>query len=160
MIGTTLQKLLEEKGSNVNELSRQINVSAQTLYSIIKRDNMKVDFEVLLKICDALSVPVEFFYNDYVDSRYRKVSSFTKEEEGYIEKYRTLDEHGKRLVNLVLSEEIERCQSDHKPMCQWSSEFVADSEHDEIEAVIRAEEAKTSLIPSLPGTHGKLKING
>ena len=63
MIGTTLKRLLQERNMNVNELSRRTGISAQTLYSIIKRDNMKIDFEVLLKLCDALSVPVEAFYN-------------------------------------------------------------------------------------------------
>lgn len=65
MIGKTLQKLIEEKGTNVNELSKQIGVSNQTIYSIIKRDNMKIDFEILLKICRALNVSVEYFYSDY-----------------------------------------------------------------------------------------------
>lgn len=66
MIGRTLQALLDEKDVNVNELSKMINVSNQTLYSIIKRDNMKIDFEVLLKICKALNVSIEYFYADYV----------------------------------------------------------------------------------------------
>lgn len=65
MIGKTLQNLLDEKNINVNELSKMIGVSNQTLYSIIKRDNMKIDFEVLLKICRALNVSVEYFYKDY-----------------------------------------------------------------------------------------------
>lgn len=65
MIGKTLQKLLDEKDINVNELSKMINVSNQTLYSIIKRDNMKIDFEILLKICKALNVSVDYFYSDY-----------------------------------------------------------------------------------------------
>lgn len=68
MIGKTLQALLDEKDINVNELSKMINVSNQTLYSIIKRDNMKIDFEVLLKICKALNVSVEYFYADYVQA--------------------------------------------------------------------------------------------
>ena len=68
LIGKTLQHLLDEKGINVNELSKMINVSNQTLYSIIKRDNMKIDFEVLLKICSALNVSVEYFYSDYNNS--------------------------------------------------------------------------------------------
>lgn len=68
MIGKTLQNLLEQKNINVNELSKMINVSNQTLYSIIKRDNMKIDFEVLIKICKALNVSIEYFYSDYKDS--------------------------------------------------------------------------------------------
>lgn len=68
LIGKTLQNLLDEKGINVNELSKMIDVSNQTLYSIIKRDNMKIDFEVLLKICKALNVSVEYFYSDYTNT--------------------------------------------------------------------------------------------
>lgn len=67
MIGSTLQAVLNEKKTNVNELAKAIDVSPQTLYSIIKRDNMKIDFEILLKICEALDVPAERFYNDYLD---------------------------------------------------------------------------------------------
>ena len=43
MIGTTLKKLLDERDIKVNEFARQIQVPAQTLYSIIRRDNMKID---------------------------------------------------------------------------------------------------------------------
>ena len=68
MIGKTLQAILNERGMNVNELAKLIGVSNQTLYSIIKRDNMKIDFEVLLKICNALNVSVERFYADYTNS--------------------------------------------------------------------------------------------
>ena len=66
MIGKTLQDILDEKNTNVNELSKLINVSNQTLYSIIKRDNMKVDLDVLIKICNALDVNIERFYSDYI----------------------------------------------------------------------------------------------
>ena len=51
MIGSTLKELLARRGMRVGELSRLIGVPAQTLYSIIKRDNMKIDFDVLLRIC-------------------------------------------------------------------------------------------------------------
>ena len=44
MIGTTLKNLLDEREIKVNEFARQIKVPAQTLYSIIRRDNMKIDF--------------------------------------------------------------------------------------------------------------------
>ena len=47
MIGTTLKNLLDEREIKVNEFARQIKVPAQTLYSIIRRDNMKIDFELL-----------------------------------------------------------------------------------------------------------------
>ena len=68
MIGKTLQQILKEKNTNPNELAKKTNISNQTIYSIIKRDNMKIDFEVLLKICSALDVDIERFYSDYLNS--------------------------------------------------------------------------------------------
>ena len=73
MIGKTLDRILKEKGTNVNELAKNIGVSNQTLYSIIKRDNMKIDFELLLKICNELNVNVEKFYDDYIDSKSQQI---------------------------------------------------------------------------------------
>ncbi len=61
MIGSSLKRLLSERGMTVRELSEKINVPVQTLYSIIRRDNMKIDFDVLLRICDALETPLDYF---------------------------------------------------------------------------------------------------
>ena len=108
MIGTTLQKLLNEKGTNVNELSRKTGVSAQTLYSIIKRDNMKIDFEVLLKLCDALSVPVETFYSGSAKARL-DAEKPTADEWRLIQKYRAVDAHGQDLLDTILEMEYLRC---------------------------------------------------
>jgi len=66
MIGKTLQLILKEKKITVGELSRRTGVSDQTLYSIIRRNNMKVGFDVLLKVCAALDVRVERFYEEYL----------------------------------------------------------------------------------------------
>lgn len=95
MIGKTLQNLLDLKNINVNELSRRTGISNQTLYSIIKRDNMKVDFEVLLKICSALDVDVEFFYRDYSLKKKQSNStniSLTAHEKKLIQAYRSRPE--------------------------------------------------------------------
>ena len=110
MIGSILQKILDEKGFNVNELAKMSGVSAQTLYSIIKRDNMKVDIDALLKICRALKVPVDMFYRDYIkDEDLRE--SLSRDEMTQIEKYRTLDEYGKKAVRTILDYEVERKQA-------------------------------------------------
>ena len=61
-----MQKILKEKKITVGELARRAEVSDQTLYSIIRRDNMKVSFDVLLRICAALDVNVERFYENYL----------------------------------------------------------------------------------------------
>lgn len=109
MIGTTLKNLLDDQGVNVNELSRRIGVSAQTLYSIIKRDNMKIDFDILLKICDALHIPVDVFYGDrYMNSP--DLDPPNGDEWALLKNYRHLDEHGQEMVNVVMYGELERLE--------------------------------------------------
>lgn len=63
-IGRALQELIEHRGTNVNELSKGIDVSAQTLYSMIRRDSMKADINILFKICDYLDVDIDYFYKN------------------------------------------------------------------------------------------------
>ena len=113
MIRTTLKRILQERNMNVNELSRRTGISAQTLYSIIKRDNMKIDFDVLLKLCDALSVPVEAFY-DGEGKRPASTRLPDTEEWDLVCCYRRLDEHGKRLTRMVMDAEIQRVEQTHE----------------------------------------------
>ncbi len=70
-IGKNLKELIDLRNTNVNELARNADVSAQTIYAIIKRDNKKADINVLLKISKILEVPVDYFFNyDRPDSKF------------------------------------------------------------------------------------------
>lgn len=60
-IGNKLNDLLTERHMTVTELSRKINVAPTTIYSIIQRNNKKVDIDVLLDIADVLGVDAEYF---------------------------------------------------------------------------------------------------
>ena len=60
-IGNKLSSLLSERHMTVTELSRKINVAPTTIYSIIQRNNKKVDIDVLLDIADVLGVEAEYF---------------------------------------------------------------------------------------------------
>ena len=105
MIGTTLKKLLDEREIKVNEFARQIHVPAQTLYSIIRRDNMKIDFELLLRICDALHVPLETFCGT------GSPDQPTPEEWETLWKLRRLDSHGRLVTLQLLDAECARMQA-------------------------------------------------
>lgn len=63
-IGSRLTKLIEANGTNPNELAKKVGVSAQTIYSMIKRDSKKADIEVLIKIADIFGVTVEYFVSN------------------------------------------------------------------------------------------------
>ena len=50
MRGSTLKKILSEQGMSISEIARRLNVPPQTLYSMVKRDNQKVDFDLTVHI--------------------------------------------------------------------------------------------------------------
>lgn len=54
--GELLQKILKEKNMKVSELSRISGISAQTLYGIIRRNNLCTDKKTLVTISKALNI--------------------------------------------------------------------------------------------------------
>lgn len=111
-IGKKLAELIDQKGINANELAESTGITPSTIYSIIKRDNTKVDIEVLIRICEALDVNVEIFYQEYMKNK--KTSRQTSLSPSFIDKYNAIDENGKKLVNVVLDMEYERCNATKK----------------------------------------------
>lgn len=63
-IGKKLDELMKIRGTNANELAKKVDVSAQTIYSMIKRDSKKADIEVLIRIARELGVSTEYFCDD------------------------------------------------------------------------------------------------
>ncbi len=112
MIGSTLREVLDEKKISVSELSRLAGVPAQTLYSIIKRDSMKISFELLLHLCQALQVPIDRFF-----PRQPETDEFrpSPEEQELLRVYRELDNHGRHMIRMVLQEEAARLKSQSQP---------------------------------------------
>lgn len=60
-IGNKLNDLLKQRNMTVTELAHKIEVAPTTIYSIIQRNNKKVDIDVLLDIADVLGVNAEYF---------------------------------------------------------------------------------------------------
>lgn len=60
-IGNKLDDLLSEREMTVTELARKVGVAPTTIYSIIQRNNKKVDIDVLIKIARTLGVNTEYF---------------------------------------------------------------------------------------------------
>lgn len=108
-IGKRLDDLINLRKENVNSIATQIGVSPQTIYSIIKRDNMKVDFDVLMKLSKRLDVPVDYFYEPTFNFDANKSSLYVenspvpanaetgelnKQEQTLIHNYRALNDEG------------------------------------------------------------------
>ena len=110
MIGSTLKRLLDERRMAVGDLARRISVPPTTLYSLIRRDNMKIDFDMLLRICDVLGVPVQVF----CDGDHAGPELPSAAELALLTKLRALDEYGRELTNLVIDREAERVRRDRE----------------------------------------------
>lgn len=112
-IGKTLSNILKEKNVSVTDLARNINIPPTTIYSIIDRNNMKIDISVLLSICKSLDVDIEVFYRDYLDEEQKSsiTNAFTDSEKKLITQYRCLDAYGKQVIDSILKIESARCQS-------------------------------------------------
>ena len=109
-IGKTLSDILEENKTNPNELSERTGIPPSTIYSIIRRDNMKVDISVLARICKELGVSMNRFYDEYFNEKENNENSIALnlDEKTLIKKYRTLDDYGKQSVDHLLDLEYER----------------------------------------------------
>ena len=109
-IGKTLSDVLEENRTNPNELSERTGIPPSTIYSIIRRDNMKVDISVLARICKELGVSMNRFYDEYFNEKENNENNIilNLDEKALIKKYRSLDDYGKKSVDHLLDLEYER----------------------------------------------------
>ena len=58
-LGSRLKHILDERGWNVTQFSKEAGVPAQTIYALINRDSNKADMDILMKMLAALDV--DFF---------------------------------------------------------------------------------------------------
>jgi len=107
MLGATLNKLLEQKNMKVADLSALSGVPIQTIYSIKKRDSLKVDFGTIVRLCRSLGVPLEVFAEEASPGG-GFGAVVNAEEWELVRQYRMIDMYGKKLVGQVIQAEAER----------------------------------------------------
>lgn len=95
-IGARLKEIIDSKGTNVSQIAKQTNISPMTIYSIIKRDNTKVDIEILLKICEFLNVSVEEVYQPNFQKDNSNTIDLDKDERELIGLFRQLNTKDKQ----------------------------------------------------------------
>ncbi len=105
-IGTKLKALIDYRETNVNKLAKQTHVSPQTIYGIIKRDNTKVDINILQALSDELNVTLDYFATGKTDET-------SIEEEEMISLYKKLDTHGRRAIRALMEVEIARINEEN-----------------------------------------------
>ena len=106
-IGTRLKALIDYRGTNVNKIAKETNISPQTIYGIIKRDNTKVDIDILEALAKELNVTLDFFATGETDEK-------SIEEENMISLYKKLDKYGRKAIHALLEVEVERVEQSQK----------------------------------------------
>ena len=97
-----LKNIILTRYKSVNDFANAIGVPQSTIASIFKRGIGKAGVQTVLKIFNALDLDIESISTGNLRASQRvSDAEFTK-------KYRALDEHGKKLVDAVLSIEYER----------------------------------------------------
>lgn len=99
-----IKALRKACGFTLKELADLCEVSESTIQRI-ESGTRKPSFEVMLKLGEALNCPASDIFTDRNSAEF-SVSLLERE---FIRKYRSLDKHGKSIVDFVLNEEAARC---------------------------------------------------
>lgn len=102
-LGSRIREARERKGLLQSELATLVGVKSSSIISNWEKDVNKPDSDKLVRLCKALDVSASYIL-DYSGSDFVVTTS----EQEIIEKYRTLDDHGRRVVNFLLNEEAAR----------------------------------------------------
>lgn len=95
-----LSYYLTTKNITQKSLAESLNVSQAAVNNWIKGKNSP-DIEIIAKLCEILNVSI----NDLLELPSNKAEVYL------IQKYRSLDEYGKRNIDTLLENEYQRCQA-------------------------------------------------
>ena len=109
MFGSRLKALLDERGIKPRDFARRVGIHEQTLYSLIDRDGNKVDLDALRRVSHELDIPIPILCGEEGDGQ------LSLRESDMLNKFRALDEHGRRLAELVVDAELSRVSAESEP---------------------------------------------
>lgn len=95
---------------SIRAFTLKIEIPYTTLDGILKHGITRAGVSTMIKICNELNISIEALEDNRIQEK-TIVTDFSKLEAQHIKKYRNLDGHGKKIVDLVLDEEHERILS-------------------------------------------------
>lgn len=63
-LGKKLDEIIKSRNLKVMQVASMAGIPASTLYSIIDRDNKKIDIDILIRICKVLDISVEYLVGE------------------------------------------------------------------------------------------------
>ena len=115
--------LKKQMGITTEELSKRSGIPAGTLNKILSGQTSDPKLETVKAIARVLECSIDEFVDD--DGKFSK-NVFTVEECRLVEKYRSLDSHGRKAVDAIIDLEYERCAENREAVLklQNDKEFV------------------------------------
>ncbi len=107
-LGERIKNSREKLGLLQSQLAKLIGVKSAGVISNWENDINKPDADKIVKLCDVLDVSLSYLLNYFGETD----NDFSLIEKDMVKKYRTLDEHGKTVVDCLLSEEYKRMIND------------------------------------------------
>lgn len=102
-ISKNITKYRENAGFSQRELAQQLGITPSRISNWEQGANCPT-IDILFEVCKALHVSINDIYGVYPDSE----MMLSYSEQQHIQKYRSLDDHGKETVDLVLERETIR----------------------------------------------------
>lgn len=105
-------------GKRIKEARKAIHMTQEELASILgvtkgavanyENETSHPKEPIMYKMFDALQVDANYLFQDVIDLPGER-NDVTLAEYEHIEKYRGLDDHGKKVIDFLLDEEYDRC---------------------------------------------------
>lgn len=102
-----IRKLMEDKGIKVSDISKESGIAYSTVKSILENGIGKASYVNICKICEAVGITADKLEN-MIKNNALEEPEISKEDFEFLEKYHSLDPHGKKMVDFTLNEEWER----------------------------------------------------
>lgn len=104
-----IKTIKKEKNITNAKLSEISGVPYGTLNKILGSETKEPSINAIIKISKALNVSTDYIINGNEEIKSDSLPQYLSSEKNIIKKYRELDIHGKKIVDIVLNEEYERC---------------------------------------------------
>lgn len=102
MFDNRLKQLREARGFTQADIASEIDIT-QRAYANYERDEREPNAVILLRIAKFFGVSTDYLLG------HTTKCDITSSEQVALNKYRALDEHGKKMVDFTLNEEYDRC---------------------------------------------------
>lgn len=111
-IGYRIKEARENLGLTQTELGNIVGVTGSAITNYEKETSHPKE-QIIYKLMEALNVDANYLFQDCVKLP-KTVNDVTLAEYNHIKKYRTLDPHGKEMVDFTLLKEWERSTAEKK----------------------------------------------